>query len=704
MGLESFLQMSGELIQSLVQFVGSTAVDAHEGAAHAAAEHSVALPTAEHANPMLGWIPILPLLGAILIVALFMRKKGGSDHGHAEHGHDDHGHGSAKVSPAGWVATLFALGSFAVTVSLFREMGTELKAIVFHGWNWFSIGEPSQPFSVDFAFRMDRLSGIMTLVVTGVGSLIHLYAIGYMSHDDSQPRFFCYLNMFLCAMLLLVLGDNLLVMFVGWEGVGLCSYLLIGFWYKEMPNAIAGQKAFVVNRIGDAGFLLGMFTLIAAAGTVSFTGIEGAVAGMHPGLIEAAAALLFVGAVGKSAQIPLFVWLPDAMAGPTPVSALIHAATMVTAGIYMITRLSFLYVHAPTTLAVICLIGACTAFLAATIALTQNDIKKVLAYSTVSQLGYMFMALGAGAFSNGIFHVVTHAFFKACLFMAAGSVIVGCHHEQDMRRFGGLWDKMVFTFVSYLAATLAIAGIPPLAGHYSKDAILWAVYSSNVSLGGMALGHLLWGMGILTAGLTAFYMTRSLVMTFAGSYRGKIDAHHHEPKESPATMVIPITVLAGLSVFAGWLLHEQLIEFLAFWTRPDMLPGHAHSDEFIFTERVASVAAFGGMLLAAVLYLSSPSAVGRIARAFSGLHKLFLNKWWIDELYDLLIVRPLNGVATLLFTVVDRSLIDALVNGTWMLVGVGGDVARRVHTGRIASYALLMFLSSIALIVFWLVL
>ena len=538
---------------------------------------------------------------------------------------------------------------------------------------------------------MDRLSGVMTLVVTGVGSLIHLYAIGYMSHDDSQPRFFCYLNMFLCAMLLLVLGDNLLVMFVGWEGVGLCSYLLIGFWYKEMPNAVAGQKAFVVNRIGDAGFLLGMFTLLAAAGTVSFGGIEAAISGMSPGVIEAAAALLFIGAVGKSAQIPLFVWLPDAMAGPTPVSALIHAAT-------------FLYVHAPSTLAVICVIGACTAFLAATIALTQNDIKKVLAYSTVSQLGYMFMALGAGAFSNGIFHVVTHAFFKACLFMAAGSVIVGCHHEQDMRRYGGLWDKMVFTFVSYLAATLAIAGIPPLAGHYSKDAILWSVYSSNVTLFGMQLSHLLWGMGIMTAALTAFYMTRSLVMTFAGKYRGKIDEHHHEPHESPATMIVPITILAGLSVFAGLLLHERLIEYLGFWSRPDMLPGHPHSSEFIFTERVATVAAFGGMLLAAVLYLNPPAAVNRIASTFSGLHRLFLNKWWIDELYDLLIVRPLNSLAGLLFTVVDRSLIDALVNGTWMLVGVGGDVARRAHTGRIASYALLMFLSSIALIVFWLVL
>ncbi len=387
------------------------------------AAHAVT-PVVTLMDPKLWAIPIFPLLGVLAILTLLSKP-------------------ADKQGAAGWIATSFALLAFAVTAVLFS--GVEHQSVVSSLGTWFSVGD----FSVEGALRMDRLSGVMTLVVTGVGSLIHLYAIGYMSHDESRARFFLYLNLFLFAMLLLVLGDNLLMMFVGWEGVGLCSYLLIGFWYKEMPNAEAGQKAFVVNRIGDAGFLLGIFILAMATGSVSFAGIESQVGTIPLPIVELAALLLFIGAMGKSAQIPLYVWLPDAMAGPTPVSALIHAATMVTAGVYMVTRMSFLYVLAPDVLWFISAIGCLTAFVAATIALAQNDIKKVLAYSTVSQLGFMFMALGAGAFSNGIFHVVTHAFFKACLFMGAGSVIMGCHHEQDMRQFGGLRKSMKFTFLTY---------------------------------------------------------------------------------------------------------------------------------------------------------------------------------------------------------------------------------------------------------------
>ena len=388
-------------------------------------------------------IPLFPLLGA-LVLAFGI---GNTD--------------EKTQAVSGWIATFFAAFAFLITVVLFVNLGYAGQSFTVQIWEWISVGR----FSASFALHFDRLAAVMCLVVTGVGSLIHLYAIGYMSHDESRPRFFCYLNLFLFSMLVLVLGNNLLVMFVGWEGVGLCSYLLIGFWFKDMENAKAGQKAFVVNRIGDAAFLLGIFFLFRVIGSVDFAMINGHRLFAAPYMAEMAAILLFIGAVGKSAQIPLFVWLPDAMAGPTPVSALIHAATMVTAGVYMVARLAPFYAQAaPMTLAVISCVGAATALFAATVAIAQNDIKKVLAYSTVSQLGYMFMAIGAGAFSNAIFHVVTHAFFKACLFMGAGSVIHGCHHEQDMRKFGGLRKKMPYTFLTYFVATFAIAGFPFLSG------------------------------------------------------------------------------------------------------------------------------------------------------------------------------------------------------------------------------------------------
>ncbi len=634
-------------------------------------------------NAVLALIPLMPLVGACLLGA----SLGGKPERHWQ---------------SGWAATIFSATSFIAAISLFLKIhGGDVSSIQYGLWQWFSSGS----LSVDLAFRMDRLAGVMTLVVTGVGSLIHLYAIGYMDHDEHRPRFFCYLNLFLFSMLLLVLGDNLLVMFVGWEGVGLCSYLLIGFWFKDMENAKAGQKAFVVNRIGDAGFLLGIFTIFWSLGTFNFLEIENQIGLMPDYLILAAALLMFVGAIGKSAQIPLYVWLPDAMAGPTPVSALIHAATMVTAGVYMITRLSVLYLAAPEALAVIAVVGTATALLAATVALAQNDIKKVLAYSTVSQLGYMFMALGAGAFSNGIYHVVTHAFFKACLFMAAGSVIVGCHHQQDMRQFGGLRKSMPLTFIAYLAATFAITGLPYGSGFFSKDAILWAVYSKPIVLFGTEIQEVLWAIGLFTAFLTAFYMTRSLVMTFFGSYRGS-----EHPHESPWTMTTPILILAVPSLFFGWFYGEALLQFIGQWGREDLLVGHevlAANPTYHLLEMISIGVALSGVVLSALVYGFMPSIVGSMLKAVAllrGLHAALLNKWWVDEFYDAVIIKPLRVFSNTIFTVIDRALIDGTVNGTGMFVVANAEVTRRMHNGKIGSYVMLMFAGMLAAIVFWIVL
>ena len=682
-----------------------------EGEAHHLATTAVELSTA-----WLFAIPLLPLLGASCI-ALTSLPFGPAHH--------KAGSSRAKFDWAsGWIATLFSMAAFAVTVSCFTKILEPGVALNFLAWSWFRVDD----LHIDMALRMDHLSGIMTMVVTGVGTLIHMYAIGYMEHDKSQPRFFCYLNLFLFAMLLLVLGDNLLLMFVGWEGVGLCSYLLIGFWFSEMVNAKAGQKAFVVNRIGDAGFVLGVFTLFIATGSVSFAGIQQAIGHVPVGLCEAAAFLLFIGAMGKSAQIPLYVWLPDAMAGPTPVSALIHAATMVTAGVYMITRMSFLYVLAPTTLAIICTVGVLTAFVAATIAIAQTDIKKVLAYSTVSQLGFMFMALGAGAFSNGIFHVVTHAFFKASLFMAAGSVIVGCHHEQDMRKFGGLWKLMPLTFATYIVGTFAIAGFPGLSGFYSKDAILWAVFSSNLHLLGYDISRPLWLLGAITAFLTAFYMTRSLYLTFFGSYRGgdahhahhghddhahaddKHDEHHGHgglPHESPWVMTVPLMPLMVLSAGFGYFYGHDLVHFLSSWTRGDLLVSHeelAKQEGYLQLEQLSIIIAIAGMTAAGLIYGVAPRFPAMAARRLSLIYSALLNKWWVDELYERIIVRPLRVFATVAFLLVDRALIDGSVNGVGAVVEVGQDVLKRAHTGRVSAYAGMMFFGCIALTAFYLLL
>jgi NADH-quinone oxidoreductase subunit L len=637
----------------------------------------------QNIEPLLMLIPLCPLIGALLLYPIT--------------------NGDKKLHyVSGWLATFFSLSAFLVTVVVsLRVVG--LDALTFKGWTWFEVA----PLKVEFALRFDKLSQIMTLVVTGVGTLIHLYSIGYMAEDEHRPRFFSYLNLFMFAMLLLVLGDNLLVMFVGWEGVGLCSYLLIGFWFKEMPNARAGQKAFVVNRIGDAGFLLGMFLLFTYTNTVNFLQLQGVIGSVPPGVLELVGVLLFIGAVGKSAQIPLYIWLPDAMAGPTPVSALIHAATMVTAGVYMVTRMSFLYELAPVALSVILVVGTLTAFVAATIALVQNDIKKVLAYSTVSQLGFMFMAIGAGAFSNGIFHVVTHAFFKACLFMAAGSVIMGCHHEQDMRHFGGLWKKMPATFLAYLVATLAIAGFPWTSGFYSKDAILWTVFSNKslageILIAGYSLTKICWAIGAFTALLTAFYMTRSLVLTFFGNYRGHAEVH-----ESPWVVTVPLGVLLVLSAAFGHFFGESLIHYLYNWTRADIAVGHealAKIHDYHLLEQVSIVIAISGILLALLLYGRFTGVIEAMSRVFSKSHQFLSNKWYVDELYQLVIVGPLLTLSRILFSVFDRFFIDGTVNGSASVVEANGELIREMHNGRIGSYLMMMLGSLIFLIVFWLVL
>ncbi len=472
---------------------------------------------------LLRWIPLIPLCAAVFnsLVGAKLGKTG-----------------------AGLLACLAVGASFIIALYIFLALpaGGLFQDTLY---TWIESGA----FRVNLSFQVDALTAVMLLIITGIGSLIHLYALGYMAHDEGIARFFVYLNLFIFFMLVLVMADNLLVLFVGWEGVGLCSYLLIGFWYQDSANAIAGNKAFIVNRIGDFGFVLGILLLLTELGrqgvwTLDFQELQKNIGLLSPRMITAIALLLFVGATGKSAQIPLFVWLPDAMAGPTPVSALIHAATMVTAGVYMTARLHFLYTLSPLTLELIAWIGAATAFLAATIALAQNDIKKVLAYSTVSQLGYMFLAVGLGAFSAAIFHVFTHAFFKACLFLGAGSVIHALGGEQDMRKMGGLKSHLPTTYRTYVIAALAISGAPLTAGFFSKDLILWQAFSH----GRLAL----WAIGLVTAGMTAFYMFRQLFMVFHGESRAA-EAGRAHLHESPPTMTLPLVVLSLGSIFAGWL-------------------------------------------------------------------------------------------------------------------------------------------------------
>jgi len=563
--------------------------------------------------------------------------------------------------------------SFLFSCAAFLQL-PPTGTLVDNVYPWITSGS----FSVDFALRVDALSAVMILIVTGVGFLIHLYSVGYMAHDQDLARYFAYLNLFAAAMLLLVLGDNLLLLFVGWEGVGLCSYLLIGFWYTDDEKAYAGRKAFIVNRIGDAGFLLGIFLLFWSLGergawTLTFAEIQQHAHLLPTGTATAVCLLLFMGAIGKSAQIPLYVWLPDAMAGPTPVSALIHAATMVTAGVYMIARLHFLYAMAPTALAVVAVVGAVTAVFAASIGLVQNDLKKVLAYSTVSQLGYMFLGVGVGAYAAGIFHLMTHAFFKALLFLGAGSVIHGLSDEQDIRKMGGLRDRMPTTYWTFFIACLAIAGFPLLSGFFSKDLILELAFSSPHG------SPLLWLVGTIGAGMTAFYMFRLLFVTFWGECRAESEVVHHI-HESPSSMTVPLIVLAALSLLGGYI---NLPHFLG----PVFGKSHEGHVPFLI-QYLPTVVALGGIGLAYQMYVHSPGMAEQLGESFRGAYRLLLNKYYVDELYDFAMVRPTVAIANWFWQFFDIGVIDGMVNGTAETVMVNSRLWRYWQTGNAQHYAL----------------
>ncbi len=568
---------------------------------------------------------------------------------------------------------------------------------------------PAGVFNVNFGLMFDPLSAVMVLVVSGVGFLIHVYSIGYMHDDPGYGRYFTYLNLFIFSMLTLVLADNYLLMFVGWEGVGLCSYLLIGFWFEKKSATDAGKKAFIVNRIGDFGFLLGLFIIFWQVGSLDFaTVFERAphlfVAGGS--LITAATLLLFLGATGKSAQIPLFVWLPDAMEGPTPVSALIHAATMVTAGVYMIVRSNVLYLMAPTTLAVVAIVGTATALMAATIALTQNDIKRVLAYSTVSQLGYMFVACGVAAFSAGIFHLMTHAFFKALLFLGSGSVIHAMAGQQDMRYMGGLKKPMKTTFLTFLFATLAISGIPGLSGFFSKDEILWKSFSSDYG------SPVIWAIGLFTALLTAFYMFRLVYLTFYGEQRMDEETKHHL-HESPKVMTVPLSILAVLSIIGGWVGIPHVLggdnRFEKF-LEPVIGIMHSGGSEHTLASAGSNtgtemVLMIGSVILILIsiyaayyLYLKNIAAVGRIRNALSGLHNILLNKYYVDEIYGAIIVRPLVNGSIFLWKIVDVMIIDGIANGLAALIGFVSSDVRGIQTGNLRTYVTVFLGGAIVLI------
>jgi NADH-quinone oxidoreductase subunit L len=637
--------------------------------------------TPQTLSPLLCTIPLLPLAGAA-INGFFGRRS------------------SKKAISA--IALVFCGAAFAMALLIAANFSSASAPYSFQLAHWFRSGT----FSVDFEFYLDQLSLVMLLVVTGVGFLIHVYSVGYMWDDDGYYRFMSYLNLFMFFMLTLVLAKNYLVMFIGWEGVGLASYLLIGFWFTKDSAASAGKKAFIVNRIGDFGFLIALFLMIKHFGSLDFTRVFAAVQPLSPetagaGLLTAIGLLLMVGAAGKSAQIPLYVWLPDAMEGPTPVSALIHAATMVTAGVYMVARSHIIFERAPMALTVVAIIGALTALFAATIGIAQTDIKKVLAYSTISQLGYMFMACGVGAFSAGIFHLMTHAFFKGLLFLAAGSVIHGVGGEQDMRKMGGLRVYMPWTFATMGIATLAIAGIPPFAGFWSKDEILWKAYGTS---------PVYWLIGVVTAFITSFYMFRLMYMTFGGEYRGAAvqeahghDAHGHddhdhghgEPHESPWVMLGPLVILAVLSVVGGFVGYGNRFEhFLApVFQIGDVTAAetsHEAGDrtlEYLLMGISISVAGLG-WLLAYLLYSRRPKLPARIAASLGGLYQAVVHKYYVDELYAVLFIKPvIDGSTAILWHGVDQGVIDASVNNSATAAREVSDTVRHMQSGNLRSYA-----------------
>jgi NADH-quinone oxidoreductase subunit L len=588
-------------------------------------------------------------------------------------------------------ATGYIFASFIFSLIAFWNV-QEQGAITVHYFDFINTSTVKIPFD----FRVDALSSLFLLVITGVGTLIHLYSSAYM-HEESAPhyaRYFAYLNLFIFSMLLLVLGDNYVIMFIGWEGVGLCSYLLIGYWFTNTTYNNAAKKAFIMNRIGDLGFLLAIFWLIVKLGTVSYGEVLTAesLAKLSSTDITAITLLLFVGAMGKSAQIPLYTWLPDAMAGPTPVSALIHAATMVTAGIYMITRTNIFYTHSEIAQTVVAIIGISTALLAATIAIKQNDIKKVLAYSTVSQLGYMFLGLGVGAYSGAVFHVITHAFFKALLFLAAGSVIHAMHHEQDIRKMGGLKSKLPITHLTFLIGCIAIAGVPPFSGFFSKDEILAAAYAKN---------PIYWFLGLIGAAMTAFYMFRLYATTFLGQFRGT-EAQASHLHESPISMTIPLIILALLSAVGGAMGvpeilggHHWLGHHLSSIIGAEQALHLSHTTEWILMGTSVTIAVVALLI-----------AIGKYSKQADGepqtvLGKFLYNKWLVDELYEKTIVQPLNRFAGFLKEVVEKNVIDGVVNGTGKLVQYGARQTRLMQSGQVGYYILFMVLSIVLLFLIW---
>jgi NADH-quinone oxidoreductase subunit L len=564
--------------------------------------------------------------------------------------------------------------SFLWVLHTISAMGDLNTPRVEHYFTWIQSGA----INIGCDFLVDRLTIVMLLVVTGIGSLIHIYSIGYMAHEGGYYRFFAYLNLFMFFMLVLVLGASFLLLFVGWEGVGLCSYLLIGFYFDKKFATDAGNKAFIVNRIGDFGFSLAMFYMFKNFGSLDFDKVFHQAASAPEWVLTTIGLLLMVGACGKSAQIPLYVWLPDAMAGPTPVSALIHAATMVTAGVYMTARSWVIFTHAPGAMDVIAIVGIATAFLAATIGLAQNDIKKVFAYSTVSQLGYMFVGIGSGAFSAGIYHLVTHAFFKALLFLGAGSVIHALSGEQDMRNMGGLRKKIPITFWTMVCAWVAISGVPPFAGFFSKDAILLAAYGHSPAI---------YWIGVVTAGMTAFYVSRAMFMTFFGSYRGNAHAH-----ESPAVMWVPLAVLAALSLAGGWLF--PIPAFLK-----AMFPA-VEGAENPMLMYISVFAGLAGIALAYLMYVLKPGTADSLAQTFKAPYQLIYHKYFVDEIYDATVVRPLvGGSRIVLWKGVDAGLIDGIVNGVGARCRDVGSVLRLLQSGNIRGYATWILFGSVALIV-----
>jgi NADH-quinone oxidoreductase subunit L len=616
-----------------------------------------------------------------------------------------------KRSGKGFVTAVALAGSLAAallgTVAVFQYTGhyhhgeRHLNVV----YEWFNSGG----IGTDIAFQLDPLSIVMLMVVTWIGFLIHVYSVGYMHHEEGYWRYFAYLNLFLAAMLILILGSSYLFMFVGWEGVGLCSYLLIGFYYQTDYAPAAGKKAFVVNRIGDFGFLIAMFLMFSYIGSVDFAKVQqvAAAGGLSAGIVTAICLLLFVGATGKSAQLPLYVWLPDAMAGPTPVSALIHAATMVTAGVYMIARSNVLYRLSPTAMMVVAVVGGLTALFAATIGLRQFDIKKVLAYSTVSQLGFMMIGVGVGAFSAGVFHLVTHAFFKACLFLGSGSVIHAMSGEQDIRNMGGLKSKIPHTFMTFAIATYAISGLPFAAGFFSKDEILVSAWATPYF---PTVGKFVWLLGTLAAFCTAFYMYRLVYLTFYGKFRGTHEQEHHL-HESPATMTGPLWILAVLSAVGGLLSLPHGIwhgPSLATWLHsitPE-IPGVEREIHIAFSTEltiagISTLIAIAGWLVARNLYkdkqLASDAA---FAQRAPGLARAIENKWYVDELYGATIVRPLAGLSRFFWKGVD-AVIDGLAATLGFIVRGFGDIMRFFQTGNVRNYALMFFIGVILFVAFF---